>query len=219
VITKIGDSAIDNQGMVKIGPNLRVRFQYRVQQLAKDGKVPLTVVRAGKPMQIQLPVNNVRKLLIPNLNGAYPSYFIYGPIVFSRASGEFLSGLNSGGIQAFSFIGNPLITRRGDQPDAKHDELVVVSSPFFPHKLVTGYSNRQGSVVESINDIPVRSLSHLVEVLRDLKDELVVIKFAQRAGESIVLPRKAMMEATEGVLTDNGIRSQGSPELMKVWTR
>ncbi|UUZ51166.1 S1C family serine protease [Massilia sp. B-10] len=46
VITKIGDSPIDNQSMISLGANLRVRFQYRVQQLAKNGKVPLTIIRA-----------------------------------------------------------------------------------------------------------------------------------------------------------------------------
>ena len=93
IITHIGDSPIDNQGMVKLGPNLRVRFQYRVQQLAKDGKVPLTIVRAGKPMQVQLPVGGERKMLIPDLDGGYPSYFIYGPMVFSRATAEFVGVL------------------------------------------------------------------------------------------------------------------------------
>lgn len=32
VITHIGDFPIDNQGMVKLNANSRVRFQYRVQQ-------------------------------------------------------------------------------------------------------------------------------------------------------------------------------------------
>ena len=50
VITKIGDTPVDDQGMIKLGANLRVRFQYLVQKIAKNGKVPLTVVRAGKEM-------------------------------------------------------------------------------------------------------------------------------------------------------------------------
>ena len=94
---------------------------------------------------------------------------------------------------------------------------MVVSSPFFPHKLVTGYGNRFGSVIYSINKVPVRSLRHLVALLRDLKDELVVIHFDQRAGETMVLPRKGMLEATEAILTDNGIRQQGSQDLLDVW--
>ena len=59
VITKIGDTKIDDQGMIPIRPNLRVRFEYLVQKIAKDGKVPLTIVRGGKEMQIELPVSPV----------------------------------------------------------------------------------------------------------------------------------------------------------------
>lgn len=219
VITRIGNYPIDNQGMVKLGSNLRVRFQYRVQQLAKGGKLALTIIRDGKPMTIQLPVGHDRKMLIADLDGGYPPYFIYGPIVFSRASAEFMAGLgaNANLMQALAYNASPLMTRRGEQPDAAREELVIVSSPFFPHKLVTGYSNRFGSVVYSINKVPVRSLRHLVTLLRDLKDDLVVIHFDQRAGETMVLPRKAMLEATDAVLTDNGIRQQGSPDMMAVW--
>jgi S1-C subfamily serine protease len=219
VVTRIGDYPVDNQGMVKLGANLRVRFQYRVQQLARDGKVALTIVRGGKQMAIQLPVGGARKLLIADLDGGYPSYFIYGPIVFSRASPEFLTAItgNAALMNALAFNASPLVTRRGEHPDAQREELVVVSSPFFPHKLVTGYNNRMGSVIYSINQVPVRSLRHLVALLRDLKDELVVIHFDQRAGETMVLPRKAMLAATEDILTDNGIRQQGSPDMLEVW--
>jgi len=39
LITRIGDTKIDDQGMVNLGNNLRVRFQYLIQKLAKNGKV------------------------------------------------------------------------------------------------------------------------------------------------------------------------------------
>lgn len=219
VITRIGDYPIDNQGMVKLGGNLRVRFQYRVQQLARDGKLALTIVRDGKPMAIELPVSHQHKMLIADLDGGYPPYFIYGPIVFSRASAEFMAGLGSNAnlMQALAYNASPLMTRRGEQPGAAREELVVVASPFFPHKLVTGYSNRFGSVVYSVNQVPVRSLRHLVSLLRDLKDALVVIHFDQRNGENMVLPRQAMLDATEAILTDNGIRQQGSQDMLDVW--
>jgi S1-C subfamily serine protease len=219
VITRIGEYPIDNQGMVRLGPNLRVRFQYGVQHAARNGKVPLTIVRGGKAMQVEVPVGGPRQLLIPSLDGGYPSYFVYGPIVFSRATAEYLSSIstNAVALNALSFNASPLVTRRGESPDARHEELVVVSSPFFPHKLVAGYSNRMGAVVESVNGIPVRSLRHLVALLRDLKDDMLVIRFDQREGETMVLPRKAMLEATESILSDNGIRSQGSPDMMEVW--
>jgi hypothetical protein len=33
----------------------------------------------------------------------------------------------------------------------------------------------------------------------------------------LVFARQDMVAATEEILTDNGVRSQGSPELMAVW--
>ncbi|HEY0064275.1 MAG TPA: trypsin-like peptidase domain-containing protein [Telluria sp.] len=221
VITKIGDSPIDNQGMIALGSNLRVRFQYRVQQLAKNGKVALTVVRSGQEMKIDAPVSTGRKLLIADLDGGYPSYFIYGPIVFSRASAEFLSFMagNAGVLNAYGFIGSPLVTHRASPPTPERQELVVVSSPFFPHKLVTGYSSRFGSVIYSVNKVPVRSLAHLVTLLRDSKDELIVIHFDQRGGENMVLRRKDMLDATESILSDNGIRMQGSKDMIEIWDK
>ncbi len=86
VITRIGDTPIDNQGMVKIDKDLRVNFAYMIQRVAKDGKLPLTVVRAGKTLQIELPVSANHPTLAPDLHGDYPSYFVYGPMVFSTAT-------------------------------------------------------------------------------------------------------------------------------------
>lgn len=221
VITHIGDTPIDNQCMVKLKPNVRVMFKYKVQQIAAKGLLPLTVVRAGKTMKLQAPVYAGRPHLISDLQGGYPSYFILGPIVFSRATIEYLSfiGNNAPALNGYAYNASPLVTLRGEMPSKEREELVVVASPFFPHKLVTGYSNRFGAVIYSINDIPIRSLKHLVEVLRDLKDELIVIHYDQRWGETMVLPRKAMILETEAVLSDNGIRSQGSPDMMAVWEK
>ncbi|QOY94856.1 trypsin-like peptidase domain-containing protein [Massilia sp. UMI-21] len=219
IITHIGEYPIDNQGMVKLGSNLRVRFQYRIQQVAKNGKVPMTIRRGGKPMQVEVPASGPRPLLIPDLNGGYPSYFVYGPVVFTRATTDFMGFLlaNPRAMGAYSFNDSPLVTHLGDSPTDGREELVVISGPFFPHKLVTGYSNRFGSVLDSVNGTKVRSLAHLVALLRDLKDEYVAFKFDQRYGETMILPRKAVLDATEGILSDNGIRTQGSEDMMKVW--
>ena len=42
VITKIGDTPVDDQGMIKLGDDLRVRFEYEIQHIATNGTVPLT---------------------------------------------------------------------------------------------------------------------------------------------------------------------------------
>src|ERR1700719_2881188 len=57
VVSRIGDAPIDNQGMVKIDKDLRVSFGYLIQHRATNGKVPMTLVRGGKTLAVQLPVS------------------------------------------------------------------------------------------------------------------------------------------------------------------
>jgi S1-C subfamily serine protease len=219
VITRIGDTPIDNEGMVKIDKDLRVSFRYLIQKQAENGKLALTLVRAGKSMKVQLPVTAEYPTLVSDLHGAYPPYFIYGPLVFSRATWQMVSGIESNAnmLRALGFMKSPLVTRALDPPDANLEELVVISSPFFPHKLSTGYSNPAGSVVYAVNGTRIKSLAHLVAVLRDLKDPFVTVEFDQKGSEGLVFPRAAMAAATEEILTDNGVRAQGSPDTMAVW--
>ena len=222
VISKIGDTPVDDQGMIKLGANLRVRFQYLVQKAARNGKVPLTVVRAGKEMRIELPVSPDYPAAIPNLEQGYPSYFVYGPLVFSTATKQFVRGLASGGRSArwvgwLSYRGSPLLTLISDKPAFAGEELVVVSSPFLPHKLDEGYSDPFCQVVKAVNGVPAKNLAHLVTILRDARDKFVTIQFAERDGETMVFPRADMLAATDEILTDNGIRSQGTPDTMAIW--
>jgi S1-C subfamily serine protease len=216
VITRIGDTPIDDQGMVQLGPNLRVRFQYLVQKLARDGKVALSLVRAGKPLVVQLPVDLKRRVMVPDLQGTYPPYFIYGPVVFSVASQQLISASARGAMA--NMFGSPLFSRMLDSPAFPDEELVVVPAPFLPHRVAKGYDSPQGAVVKTINGVAVKNLRHAVELLRDATGPFVTVDFDRRSGEAIVFSRKELAAATEELLTDSGIRSQGTPELMKVWS-
>lgn len=224
LITRIGDSPVDNQGMITLKDkhDLRVRFAYLVQKIARDGKVSMTIVRAGKEMRVQVPTAQGRARLIPDLRGGHPSYFIYGPLAFSEATSQLLGDYGEGNKAAdwmldLSYAGSPLLARAGDKPDFPGHRLVFVSAPFFPHRLAKGYSNPSQQVVKTINGKLIKNLAHLVETLRDCTDESVVIEFAMLGGETLVFPRAEMIAATEEVLTDNGVRSQGSPDMLAVW--
>ena len=124
VVTRIGDTPIDNQGMIKLDKDLRVSFAYLVQRLADDGKVPLTLVRGGKTMKIQLPVSPVHPTLISDLQGAYPPFFIYGPLVFSTATYQFLGGFKSNPnmTRVLGFLKSPLVTQLLDAPSPEEED-------------------------------------------------------------------------------------------------
>jgi S1-C subfamily serine protease len=222
VITRIGDTQIDDQGMIKLGSNLRVHFPYMVQHATKNGKVPLTIIRDGKEMHIDLPVPVDYPLAIRDWGNDYPPYFIVGPVVFCEARSQMISSLTKvrGGPEWLMWLvynGNPLIKQAGEKQEFPGQRLVYISSPFFPHKLSKGYGSPVLRVIQSVNNQPVKNLSHFVELIRSSPDEFLRFEYAGRGGETLVFPRKEMIESTDAILTDNGIRSQGSPELLSIW--
>jgi PDZ domain len=222
VITKIGNTPVDDEGKIKLDEDLHVKFNYLVQKFTKDGKIPLTVIRGANQIQIQVPVAIDRPLVIPYLNGAYPSYFIYGPLVFSNATREYLGDFLKTPKAATIFAGlveksSPLVARMADKPSFEGERIVIVSAPFFPSKLAEGYSNPMTNVVKSINGIPIQNLDHLVQVLRDNKSDFVTFEFYGHHNEPIVLRCSDIPAATNEILTDNGIRDQGSPDALAIW--
>ena len=148
---------------------------------------------------------------------------MYGPLAFSEVTSQLLGDISEGKNAAewmldLCYDGNPLLTRAGERPAFRDERLVFVSSPFFPHKLAKGYSNPALGVVKTVNGTRIKNLAHLVQVLRDLKDEFAVFAFDRKnGGETMVFPRTEMVKATEDIMTDNEIRSQGSPQMLAIW--
>jgi S1-C subfamily serine protease len=220
VITKIGDTPIEADGKVAIRYDLRLSASYLVQKYAKNGLLPLTVFRNGNLLSINLPVGSQRELVIPYLLDANPRYFIFGPFVFSQTTQDYLERLGNQRPGTFGRRPSPLVTRRQDRPAFDNEELVVVASPLFPHRITKGYDDPNRSVISEINGVPVRNLRHLVELLRDNRDEQVSFKFASSGvltHETMVFNRKDLLDATGKILEENGIRYPYSQDLRAIW--
>jgi len=218
VLEKVGHYSVDDQGMVHVG-ELRLDFRYAVRQEAKDDRIAMGIIRQGKHLAFDVPLTH-RQMVVPGVEGKYPPYFIYGPIVFTKATQAFCVAAMDGMKLAASleWDRSPITERRGDTMAFPDEELVVVPCPFFPNSLVVGYRPPFPRTVATINGIRIKNLRHLVEVLRDAVTPLITITFAERYKEIVVLPRAEVLAASDAILADNGIRAQASPELLKVWT-
>ncbi|MCH8165263.1 MAG: trypsin-like peptidase domain-containing protein [Planctomycetes bacterium] len=214
VITAIGDYDIDNAGMVKIDDNLRLQFRYLVPRLASDGTVAVSVYRQGESLMLDVPIQAGANKLVKFLGGDPPSYFIYGPLVFTPLYASFARRLSA---EHLVRISNPIATRGGADRDFEGEELVVVPSPMFPHPITKGYQVRYAPVLAKVNGVKVRNLRHLVETLRDLEDEFVVFEWADKGTETFVFRRSEIMESTIEILELNGIRAQYSNDLRSTW--
>lgn len=222
VVTKIGDFPIENSGLVKVPGDFRVSFRYLAQKLAVDGKLPITIVRKGETKKVELPVGPLRTMLMPPLSGRYPSYFVYGPLVFSpacsRLRNEFMR-INAKELADIAPSGSLLIRRDGDRQKFPEEELVVVASQMLSHPLSRGYTSPYMRAVEEINGIRIKNLHHLVEILRDTREDYVSFSFDDRTFGTMILDRSKVMKAMDDILSDNSIRKQGSDDVMEVWTK
>ena len=87
----------------------------------------------------------------------------------------------------------------------------------FPHPIAKGYARLSYAIVSHIDDTPVKNLAHLVRTLRDASGPYVTFRMAGKY-ETIVFQRKELLESTEEILADEGIRNQCSEDLRELWS-
>jgi S1-C subfamily serine protease len=214
ILTHVGPHELDNQGQVKFRDSLHLPFLYVVPQVVKHGKVPATVLRDGEELKLHIPVASPEELVLREMKGEYPSFFLYGPLVFTAATSNSAGQLARGPNFELS---SPLLQRQNDKVRFHGEELVVISAPMFQHKCVRGYNDPIGRVVADVNGVKIRNLRHLVKVLRDCKDDFVTFNFVGEKAEVLVLARKDMEAVTQKVMDENSIPHRASTELAELW--
>ncbi len=217
VLVKIGDQPLDSQGNVKVLDELRLNYQYLVPKMARNGHVKLTVLRDHKMIEVNAPVRASIERVMPPLLGKYPRYFIHGPMVFTPATQDIAARIAASALGATytTYYKSPLVPRLFDQPSFAGEEIVILTQ-LLPHKTSKGYSPPAFSAVSRVNGTKVRNLAHLVELLRDATGEFLVVELAGPV-EPLVFCRADVLQATEDILADEGIRKQYSDDLESVW--
>jgi len=167
-------------------------------------------------MVVTVPVQRRLGRLFPFLRGECPSYLIYGPLVFSPASDDYVDYLGDDWREALIHWASPMVCRLYDRQSFPGEELVVVAGAMFSHRISKGYKQPFAWTVESMNGTKIKNFTHLVEVIRDMSDTYVELTFAGRKRNVMVFRRNEMEAATQEVLKDNGIRSRCSADVRRI---
>ena len=156
VIVKIGEHAIDSAAKVQVAADLQLPFTYYVPKLAHDGRVQLTVLRGGQEMVLDVPVPAELPSKVPYLKDGYPSYFIYGPLVFTPLCKEMVAAYGQLVLRDRLLV---MVEHLNDPPDFAGEQVVVVVSPMFSHRITKSYGQPMPSMLSSVNGERVRNLA------------------------------------------------------------
>jgi hypothetical protein len=215
VLTAIGTTAVDNEALIDFEDGLRLPFPVLAPRLERDGKVPVRLIRDGKPLESAIPAKRADDRLIRPYAGQYPPYFVRGPLVFSPAHAQALPFYAEE--NPLAMLGSPLATREFDRVAFPEEELAVVTAPMLSIPITRGYTDSFGQLVKDVDGVEVKNLHHLLELLRAGKGEYVTLRFFGEASETLVFPRQALADSTVHLLTENGIPRRGSDDVMAVW--
>ena len=112
--------------------------------------------------------------------------------------------------------GSPLVSRMGETPSFPDERLVIIANRMFAHRITEGYKTVAFGVVEAVNDEPVDNIRHMIGLINNATGEYITFKLTGY-HDMLVFRRAEIEEATEVILTDEGIRYQLSPELRDAW--
>ena len=126
IITRISDHPIDNAGMVHVEGDRMIKFQYLIQRSAHANQLPLLIVRDSKEVKLDVPVKPFADSLFLHLSQVPIPYFVFGPLVFSEASSDYVlymtgygnstkdvSSTGGYGFLSMLYTSNPPVTATG----------------------------------------------------------------------------------------------------------
>ena len=193
VLLTIDDRPIFSDGRVAMD-NDRLMLNEIVERKFKDDTVTLTVLRAGKKLEVTMALSTPWPYLTQARQyDVRPRYFIYGGLVFQPLSSSFYAALQNKSITLRYFYTQFL----GEELYLKHPEVVVISK-VLPDPINTYQSRFVNTIVDEINGVKIKTLDDVAEALKKPADFYVVHVVGD--PQPLVLEAKAATNARERIL-------------------
>ena len=203
IILEIDGYKVSNNGRIRLrdGEPRSLYYPIYIRQIGE--KIPVKVFRDGAVVETYITAAKENLRARRWMYDSKPDYFVYGGFVFTTVSLDYLVQ------EKAEFHDNTLKDK-----NFADDEAVAISS-CFADVAIEGYLGCAKSLVRSVNDVKVRNLRHLVELVESCKDGFVCFGL-DRNNEwdvKVIVDAKEMREATPRVMKRNQIPFDRSEDL------
>ncbi len=218
VVTKIGKTPIDDKGYGSL-LGRRLHYPALIEFAAQSGTdVQMEIIRGGERLAhaATLTTDLDGRMLFPERPDMTFEYFIHGPFVFIAATqhhSRFAHNERWGA--ALLYQENPIATRCFDRKGFDDEQIVILASSPFPHRIMRGHEDLQGfAALTNIDGVKVRNIAHARELIRMHEGEFIELEFSDKQSDNVLrLNAAALAAATEDVLVKNSIRRAASEGL------
>jgi len=191
VITRIGGYKIDNDGMIRMY-GLRVDFSEAIEQKQLGEEIEIEFYRKGirKVANVEVALNRT-VLDYARRYDKPPSYFIYAGLVFTPLTRNLLETWGRNWIRV---LPNHLRYLFAFSTELNQDPLrkeYVLLSEILSDPVNAYASSYKNFVLESINDMPIRSLKDIPKALAKTKKGFCVFRFMDKLRPLVIEAKRA----------------------------
>lgn len=191
VVTNIAGHTVDDNGNVTINDTSH-EFGVVIDMFFIGDTIPLVVWRNGELVELQLVVGDCAPL-VADLEFEKPSrYFMVSGLVFQPLSEDL--------IETYSRHKAPIDFYHASsrmEPNEDLQELVVLTQ-ILEHSCNAEFAPFDETIIESVNDVPIGSLDHMIELIEACDKPFVC--FTTSRGYKIVLDRSDIEANTQEIM-------------------
>lgn len=165
VILSVDGMPVANDGSIKTELG-RINFLFAFHKKQIGQTVTLKLLRNNKQIELIHPVSYLQPIVAREFN-QLPRFFIYGGLVFTPMTKNYISGLNIEGKSIYEILDTTIEGKDINEP-------VVWMKTIFPHNVNRGYESRW-NIVEAVNGHQIKNFAHFIETIEGITEEFVVI--------------------------------------------
>jgi S1-C subfamily serine protease len=212
VVMKVDGHRIADDGTVEFRPKERTSMNYFVQIHQVGDAMNLDLLRDRREKEVSLKLDlpvGVNQLVPLEQYDMRPTYFIYGGLVFSPLTVNYLK---TWGDNWFATAPKNLVASFQFDQLTKVGEEIVVLTRVLPADVNRGYHNSGDYRIVKVNGQPINNLRDLVRIVEKDKDQPFV-SFTDRWGTSVIMDNREVEKQNPGILKTYRITKDRSDDL------
>ncbi|MGI9554282.1 MAG: S1C family serine protease [Thermodesulfobacteriota bacterium] len=212
VLLSIEGKPISGNGTVEFRPKERTHYSYYIQNKQVNDTLDLEVLRNGEKVKINVlldtPIQDIQ--LVKIQNDVLPSYFIYGGLVFSTLT---INYLQEWGNQWYRKAPSDLVTVARNNSKTAKDEEVVLLIRVLASEVNLGYHENENLIIKKVNGNRINNMQELVDIVQTSEGDF--ISFEDADGNEIVIDKNKADKTNQRILKIYRIRADMSDDLKK----